>query len=289
MAALLSPVKARRTITNTTETETKTRPTRTRSARSLSPVRRSRLLLPDNKKNKCVDTAEPDGQRSYFLHLKGYMKDTYPRWNEFKAAAERLTFAPKREKMFGYPVPRDACWSSADGTPYPYSGKKHASSLEWKGSEHQLLADFLSTKIKELFAEHKWLTSISEPEFSSANINRYLSGRDSILAHSDDEDCLGVNPTIASVSTGVSRVMTVARKTQKVFDNDLKKKTNAAIPKEIRVPAGVKPLNFTLEEGDLFVFAGAAQAFWQHSIKKTTRTVAETRINFTFRPHFSSS
>lgn len=95
--------------------------------------------------------------------------------------------------------------------------------------------------------------------FNSVLLNLYLTGRDSISWHSDDEPELGPNPVIGSVSFGATRRFMLRHRQQKHL--------KAAID---------------LTHGSFLLMQGSTQHFWQHQIPKTSRTV-EPRINLTFR------
>jgi alkylated DNA repair dioxygenase AlkB len=88
--------------------------------------------------------------------------------------------------------------------------------------------------------------------------NLYRDGRDSMGYHADNEKELGINPAIASLSLGDSRLFRLHHK---------KRREN---------------LDIVLEHGDLLVMAGALQHHWVHALPKT-RQAKNSRINLTFR------
>jgi alkylated DNA repair dioxygenase AlkB len=96
-------------------------------------------------------------------------------------------------------------------------------------------------------------------QFNSALLNYYRSGNDSMGWHSDNESELGVNPVIASVSFGASRVFQFKHKQQK----------NAKV-------------SIALNNGDLLVMQGQTQHNWLHQVPKTSKAPG-ARINITFR------
>ncbi|WP_339378070.1 alpha-ketoglutarate-dependent dioxygenase AlkB [Calothrix sp. NIES-2100] len=85
------------------------------------------------------------------------------------------------------------------------------------------------------------------------------SGQDSIGWHADNEQSMGHNPAIASVSLGAERKFQIK-------------------------PIGGKPTDFWLEHGSLLIMHPACQATHLHQVPKTKKLVS-TRINLTFRPH----
>jgi alkylated DNA repair dioxygenase AlkB len=104
---------------------------------------------------------------------------------------------------------------------------------------------------------------LSDEVFNSCLINLYRDGDHYINYHSDDENELGPNPTIASVSLGASRKFLVRKKT-----DHSKKKT------------------FILGDGDILIMKGRFQEEWEHGLPKMSKVV-EPRINITFRKIFS--
>lgn len=96
-------------------------------------------------------------------------------------------------------------------------------------------------------------------KFTSALINLYRDGKDSVDWHSDDEPELGKNPVIASVSFGETRIF----KLRHLKDQSLK-------------------TDVELTHGSFALMRGVTQHFWEHKIPKTTKQV-KPRINLTFR------
>ncbi|MGB5203547.1 alpha-ketoglutarate-dependent dioxygenase AlkB family protein [Eudoraea sp.] len=105
----------------------------------------------------------------------------------------------------------------------------------------------------------KKISKLTPVEFSSCLLNLYRDGKDSNGWHSDDEEELGKNPVIASVSLGQERYFHLRHRKLK----DLKHK-------------------ILLEHGSLLLMSGQTQHNWHHQIPKTTRPIGE-RINLTFR------
>lgn len=76
--------------------------------------------------------------------------------------------------------------------------------------------------------------------------------------HADDEPELGLNPSIASVSFGASRMFQMRH---------VSKKIRTKIP---------------LDNGSLLLMQGSTQHYWQHQIPKSSKAL-DSRINLTFR------
>ena len=148
--------------------------------------------------------------------------------------------------MFGKRITtaRKVAWYGDEGYAYAYSGAtKHA--LPWSDTLLELKA-----KVEE----H------SRTSFNSCLLNLYHSGDEGMSWHSDDEDSLGTDPVIASLSLGAARK----------FSFKHKRKDKA------------EGVSVTLEEGSLLVMREGSQTHWLHSLPKT-RKVNEPRINLTFR------
>ena len=76
--------------------------------------------------------------------------------------------------------------------------------------------------------------------------------------HSDDEDSLGKNNTIASLSFGAERKFSLKHKQTK------------------------QTVSILLEHGSLLVMKGATQSNWLHSLPKS-KQITRHRINLTFQ------
>jgi alkylated DNA repair dioxygenase AlkB len=148
-------------------------------------------------------------------------------------------------KIFGKQVmqPRLTAWYGDAGKAYSYSGIT-MQPLPWTDSLQ---------KIKT--AVEKKAGSL----FNSALLNLYRTGKDSMGWHRDNEKELGLNPTIASISFGASRVF------------KLRDYSNKSTVKSIE-----------LTHGSLLLMQGATQHYWEHQVAKTSKRVAQ-RINITFR------
>jgi alkylated DNA repair dioxygenase AlkB len=141
------------------------------------------------------------------------------------------------------PLPRLTAWYGDEGKSYRYSGIT-VNPIPWTP---------LLLSIKER------VEAASQVKFNSVLLNFYRGERDSVAWHSDDEQELGQNPVIASVSFGATRKF------------QFKHKTNT----DQRLAVDLTP-------GSLLLMAGATQHFWKHQIPKTTKPV-DPRINLTFR------
>lgn len=109
-----------------------------------------------------------------------------------------------------------------------------------------------------LFIREK-LEAISGETFTTALLNYYRDGADSMGWHRDNEKSLGNNPVIASVSFGGTRNFKLKHRSR---ERDI--------------------ITLPLTHGSLLLMKGSTQHHWYHSIPKQARAV-DARINITFR------
>lgn len=113
--------------------------------------------------------------------------------------------------------------------------------------------------LRELLQIKNRIEPIANVKFTSALINLYRDGKDSVDWHADDEPELGKNPVIGSVSFGGSRVFKLRHLKDKSLKTDIE-----------------------LTNGSFALMRGVTQHFWEHKIPKTAKQV-KPRINLTFR------
>lgn len=157
----------------------------------------------------------------------------------------KLEWDIEHYQMFGkiLPSPRMMAWYADANLNYRYSGIDHIP-LAWTD---ELL------EIKSLIE-----AKVGRP-FNAVLANLYRDGMDSMGWHADDENELGQNPVIASLSLGEQRNMNFRTKSQP--------RTSFRI---------------MLTHGSLLVMQGLTQHCWQHAIPKTTK-ICSPRVNLTFR------
>lgn len=144
-------------------------------------------------------------------------------------------------------VPRLMAWYGASDAHYRYSGVDHAP-LPWTAELQAIRAD---------------MEGLCRQSFNSVLANLYRDGRDSMGCHADNEQELGINPLIASVSFGESRLL------------------------RFHHPKRRLKLDIELSHGDVLIMAGELQHHWRHELPKT-RKPKGPRINLTFRRIFQS-
>lgn len=140
-------------------------------------------------------------------------------------------------------IPRLQAWYGDPEKTFTYSGIK-LTPLNWTPD---LLT--LRTKLEERM----------NILFTSVLVNLYRDGNDSVSWHADDEEGLGVNAVIASISLGATRTFKLKHMSEKNMRRDLK-----------------------LEHGSLTVMQGATQHKWFHSVPKEPDE-KNSRINLTYR------
>lgn len=139
--------------------------------------------------------------------------------------------------------PRLTAWYGNADKPYTYSGVT-MQPFSW------------TAELQHIRARIEPLAGV---RFTSALLNFYRDGNDSMGWHRDNEKSLGPQPVIGSVSFGAARYFHFKH----ASDKDLRVKT-------------------VLSHGSLLLMRGRTQERWYHSVPKTVR-VMEPRINITFR------
>ena len=97
-------------------------------------------------------------------------------------------------------------------------------------------------------------------KFNAVLLNLYRSGKDGVAWHSDHTDKSGINPIIASVSFGETRMFRLRHKFRK----------------------DIQQVDIPLCHGSFLLMAGTTNSFWQHQVPKTAKDILP-RINLTFR------
>jgi len=147
-------------------------------------------------------------------------------------------------KIFGKQVmqPRLTAWYGDGDKSYSYSGiTMHP---------HNWTTTLLQIKQR--------IETVAGVRFTSALLNYYRDGKDSMGWHRDNEKELGINPVIGSVSFGNSRTFQLRNYADKKIVHSIE-----------------------LTHGSLLLMRGETQHYWEHQLPK--RAVAGARINITFR------
>jgi alkylated DNA repair dioxygenase AlkB len=135
--------------------------------------------------------------------------------------------------------------------------------VAWYGDSNYLYTYSNTTKralawTEELSRLKQIAEELGGTKFNSCLLNLYHNGNEGMGWHSDDEDSLGKNNTIASLSFGAERKFSFKRKQTK------------------------QTVSIVLEHGSLLIMKDATQTNWLHSLPKSKK-ITRPRINLTFR------
>jgi alkylated DNA repair dioxygenase AlkB len=111
---------------------------------------------------------------------------------------------------------------------------------------------------RELVNLKQIVENLSNTKFNSCLLNLYHDGNEGMGWHSDDEQSIEDNSTIASVSLGAERKFSFKHKQSN------------------------KTISVLLEHGSLLLMKDATQKNWLHSLPKSSK-ITLPRINLTFR------
>ena len=149
-------------------------------------------------------------------------------------------------RLYGkeHPTPRSTAWYGDCEAVYRYSGTMNTPA-RWTPT--------LETLRETLRKETGGLP------FNSTLLNLYRNGLEHVAWHADDEQELGPDPIVASMSLGAPRRFVLRKTTEPT-----------------------RKVEILLEHGTLLLMGSGVQKHWQHSIPKQ-RAVTAPRINLTFR------
>ena len=169
--------------------------------------------------------------------------DDARRW--FESLQAEVPWERHRLRLFGREVdaPRLSCWIGDADAVYTYSGARFVPRA-WTP-----YCAILRDQVGALCGE----------KYNSVLCNLYRDGADSMGWHSDDEDELGREPCIASLSFGAVRRFRLRHRRDPMLR-----------------------LELDLPSGSLLRMAGATQRNYRHDLPKTRYPVG-ARINLTFR------
>lgn len=162
----------------------------------------------------------------------------------FNSLRDETEWIQPQIRMFGKWVdqPRLMSWQATEDLKYSYSG------ITLNPKPFSVAVSQIALKIEER-------TGLN---FNSVLVNYYRNGQDSMGWHADDEQELGHDPIIASVSFGDQRDFLLRHNTRKDLN-----------------------LKLPLPSGSLLLMGKGMQLNWKHSLPK--RKHAGPRINLTFR------
>lgn len=162
----------------------------------------------------------------------------------FEELLQSVSWRQESIRLFGkqQPMPRLTAWYGDKA--YTYSG------LENRPQPWLPVLQKLREQVQEA----------SGRMYNSVLLNLYRTGQDSMGWHADDEQELGQEPGIASLSFGGERRFAFKHRFRK----------------------DVAPVRISLSHGSLLLMQGPTQHHWLHHIPKTAKVV-QPRINLTFR------
>jgi alkylated DNA repair dioxygenase AlkB len=139
--------------------------------------------------------------------------------------------------------------------------------VAWYGDSNYLYTYSNTTKqglpwTKELLELKQIVEKLTETKFKFCLLNLYHSGNEGIGWHSDDEESLEPNSTIASLSLGAQRKFSFKHKQTK------------------------QTISLVLEHGSLLIMKDDTQTYWLHTLLKS-KAISGPRINLTFRTMIS--
>ena len=216
---------------------------------------------------------EVNGENSIFIYIPNiFPKDklkTIRHWLDKKEYRRGVTSWNKeilREQLWYHMENRYFCkdWNGR------YS--------RWESNDYDSYLTELQTSIQTIINSLNLnYLRITVPTINSCLINKYRDNNDSIKPHRDSLSSFGTNPTIVGLSIGSSRILRLKRIIYDISNIN-----------EIKPDHSKQHLNLDieLENGSLFIMAGASQKYFSHEIKKTDHP-CNTRYSLTFREHLN--
>ncbi len=130
--------------------------------------------------------------------------------------------------------------------------------VAWYGDEKYRATHSTLPWTDELSGLKEKVEDLVKEKFNCCFLNLYHDGSEGIAWHSDNEEILGPEPVIASLSFGAERKFCLKHKNKE------------------------KAISVVLENGSLLVMKGITQKCWLHSVPKS-KMILSPRINLTFR------
>jgi alkylated DNA repair dioxygenase AlkB len=133
--------------------------------------------------------------------------------------------------------------------------------ISWFENKENIGADPATPELtQDLKAIRERVENKVNPKFNAVLLNLYRSGKDSVAWHSDKTDKSGINPIIASVTFGETRMFRLRHKFRK----------------------DIPQVEIALHHGSFLLMAGTTNSYWEHQVPKTSKDILP-RINLTFR------
>jgi alkylated DNA repair dioxygenase AlkB len=190
--------------------------------------------------DKFVNVLKKDGEANYYGKIMSTSEaNTYYNLllNNIKWKNDEALYQGKR-----IVTKRKVAWYGDQGFLYTYSNTTKQA-IPWTN-------ELLDLKGK--------IELITNSLFNSCLLNLYHDGNEGMAWHSDDEESLGKNTAIASLSFGAERKFSFKHKRTK------------------------QTISLLLENGSLLLMKGSTQLNWLHSLPISNKII-HPRINLTFR------
>lgn len=199
--------------------------------------RRNMIISGDER---IINLLDRDGIVNYY----GKIMTSFDANRYFELLLNNILWKNDKTIVFGKAIvtKRKVAWYGDSDYSYTYSNSTKQA-LAWT---------------KELLGLKHMIENVTGSNFNSCLLNLYHNGNEGIAWHSDDEESLGRNNNIASLSLGAERKF--------LFKHKLTKQT----------------VSILLEHGSLLIMKGSTQTNWLHSLPKSKR-ILQPRINLTFR------
>jgi alkylated DNA repair dioxygenase AlkB len=199
--------------------------------------RRNMIISGDER---IINLLDRDGIVNYY----GMIMTSFDANRYFELLLNNILWKNDKTIVFGKAIvtKRKVAWYGDSDYSYTYSNSTKQA-LAWT---------------KELLGLKHMIEDVTGSNFNSCLLNLYHNGNEGIAWHSDDEESLGRNNNIASLSLGAERKF--------LFKHKLTKQI----------------VSILLEHGSLLIMKGSTQTNWLHSLPKSKR-ILQPRINLTFR------
>ena len=185
-----------------------------------------------------------DKQGSFVNYYANYI-NTKQADRLFNQLLNEIAWDDSSRNMYGKitQFKRKSSFYSLPGLKYTFSGRKFGGRT------------MTSTMLEVL----KDLEKRYNHDFNSILFNYYQNGRDTISWHTDNEDELGENPTVGTLSLGQERPFYLRHH----IDHSMKHE-------------------FLLSHGSLMVMEGKTQNYWEHSVPQRVK-LDQPRLSLTLR------
>uniref|UniRef100_A0A6C0EKY1 Fe2OG dioxygenase domain-containing protein n=1 Tax=viral metagenome TaxID=1070528 RepID=A0A6C0EKY1_9ZZZZ len=212
---------------------------------------------------------EPNQEISLFMYIPNILSNN--KIKEIHSWLKNKTFL-SGQTSWNKSIYREQLWFQKDNKYFCNEWSKRYPRWESNPYESVLLnlQNDLQYRLSNLNLNYK---SVQQPIINSCLINKYRDENDSIKPHRDTEITFGTNPTIIGLSIGSERKIKIKRL---IYDAE-----NTGV---ILYDNKKSHLNFdvSLENGSLFIMAGASQKYFSHEIPKEDYLCSE-RFSLTFR------